>query len=164
MTDELTQLPNRRAFVQAATRELERSKRSGGSVGVAMLDVDDFKAINDTFGHTTGDQVLQAVAGALRAEVREIDVLARYGGEEFALLLPDTTVEGAWELAERLRVALASRDFGDGTTGPRRVTASVGVASGTRTALGELVDAADRALYRAKSAGKNRVDMHDGLL
>jgi diguanylate cyclase (GGDEF)-like protein len=156
VVDELTQLPNRRAFAEAGTKELLRARRSGRAVAVAMLDVDDFKRVNDTWGHAAGDHVLQVVADVLRAELREIDLPARYGGEEFAILLPETTGAGAEEAAERVRAALAGRTIGDGRTRPHAVTASIGVAAGTTT-LEELVAAADDALYRAKAAGKNRV-------
>jgi diguanylate cyclase (GGDEF)-like protein len=159
VVDELTQLANRRAFVETATKELGRARRSGQSVAVAMLDVDNFKRVNDTWGHAAGDHVLQIVADVLRAELREIDLPARYGGEEFAVVLPDTTASGAEEAAERVRVALESRTIGDGRTRPQRVTASLGVAATAEGTLEELVAAADEALYRAKAAGKNRVEV-----
>ncbi len=161
VTDELTQLPNRRAFVAAATNELGRARRSRRPLAVALVDIDDFKRVNDTFGHAAGDRVLRVVASVLREQLREIDVPARYGGEEFAILLPETTEEGGREAAERFRAALAGRAIGDGRSLPRRVTASVGVASAVETTLDDLLAAADRALYRAKRSGKDRVEVAD---
>ena len=154
--DELTQLANRRTFTAAGTRELARARRSQRPLAVVLIDVDDFKWVNDTFGHAAGDDVLRAVAEMLRTQTREIDLAARYGGDEFALLLPETDREEALEAAERFHVALAARALGDGRTLPSGVTASIGVAAGVAPSLDELVAAADRALYRAKQAGKNR--------
>ncbi len=157
VVDELTQLANRRAFTDGATKELGRARRTGHSVAVALLDVDDFKRVNDTWGHAAGDHVLQVVADVLRAELREIDLPARYGGEEFAIVLPETDTAGAEDAAERVRAALERRTIGDGRSRPVGVTASLGVAAATGGTLDELVAAADGALYRAKAAGKNRV-------
>jgi diguanylate cyclase (GGDEF)-like protein len=114
--------------------------------------------VNDRFGHPTGDEVLRAVATTLRDAVRQVDTAARWGGEEFAVVLPSTDVDGAAQLAERLRAALAAHDVvgPDGQT--LRVTASFGVASSLPGSTPErLVETADDALYRAKRAGKNRV-------
>ena len=154
--DELTQLANRRTFTAAGTRELARARRSHRSLAVALVDVDDFKWVNDTFGHAAGDDVLRAVAEMLRTQTRTIDLAARYGGDEFALLLPETDTAGALEAAERFHVALAARTLGDGNTLPTGITATIGVAAGVEPTLDELIAAADRALYRAKQAGKNR--------
>jgi diguanylate cyclase (GGDEF)-like protein len=154
--DELTQLANRRTFTAAGTRELARARRSQRPLAVVLIDVDDFKWVNDTLGHAAGDNVLRAVAEMLRAQTRELDLAARYGGDEFALLLLETDKEGALEAAERFHVALAERALGDGRTLPSGVTASIGVAAGVELSLDELVAEADSALYRAKQAGKNR--------
>jgi diguanylate cyclase (GGDEF)-like protein len=127
-------------------------------VGLILADVDDFKAVNDRFGHPTGDVVLRDLADALRENVREIDTAARWGGEEFAVILPGTDLEGAAQVAERIRVALAEREILSVDGAALHVTASFGVATSTATStVQQLVEAADEALYRAKRAGKDRV-------
>jgi diguanylate cyclase (GGDEF)-like protein len=159
VTDELTGLFNRRRFQEAMATEVERSKRFGQPVGLVLLDLDDFKAVNDTYGHQQGDLVLREVARVLRETSREIDEPARYGGEELAVVLPGTDLEGAFNLAERVRAGIEELALplldGDGVL---RVTASFGVATlpGSADDMRELVAAADEALYRAKRAGKNR--------
>ena len=159
VTDELTGLFNRRRFQEAMATEVERSKRFGQPVGLVLLDLDDFKAVNDTYGHQQGDLVLREVARVLRETSREIDEPARYGGEELAVVLPGTDLEGAYNLAERVRAGIEELALplldGDGAL---RVTASFGVATlpGSADDMRELVAAADEALYRAKRAGKNR--------
>jgi diguanylate cyclase (GGDEF)-like protein len=124
-----------------------------------MLDLDDFKQINDTRGHQQGDQVLRDVAALLREYSREIDAPARYGGEELALILPQTDLEGAYQLAERLREGIETHQITmlDGHA-PLRVTASIGVAAFPDSAndAADLVAMADAALYNAKRAGKNK--------
>jgi diguanylate cyclase (GGDEF)-like protein len=159
VTDELTGLFNRRRFQEAMATEVERSKRFGQPVGLVLLDLDDFKAVNDTYGHQQGDLVLREVARVLRETSREIDEPARYGGEELAVVLPGTDLEGAYNLAERVRAGIEELALplldGDGNL---RVTASFGVATlpGSADDMRDLVAAADEALYRAKRAGKNR--------
>ena len=103
VTDELTGLSNRRRFQETMSAEVERSRRFGQDLGLVLLDIDDFKAVNDTYGHQQGDLVLREVAKILRASSREIDEPARYGGEELAVILPGTDLPGAFELAERVR-------------------------------------------------------------
>jgi diguanylate cyclase (GGDEF)-like protein len=150
-----------RAFTSVLDRELERSRRFETPLGLLMMDLDDFKLVNDTYGHQQGDEVLAQVAGVLRDHSRELDTPARYGGEEMAVVLPQTDVEGAEMLAERIREAVEAlrvpRVRGGGVL---RVTASFGVASVPDTApdRDSLIAAADAALYRAKGAGKNRVE------
>jgi diguanylate cyclase (GGDEF)-like protein len=160
VTDELTGLYNRNHFHDTLDSEIERSRRFGTDVGVVMLDIDDFKQVNDTYGHPQGDVVLVEVARVLRELSRDIDEPARYGGEELAAVLPQTDLHGAELLAERMRAAIADlqikRSDGDGAL---RVTASFGVASLPACASDResLIAEADAALYRAKRAGKNRV-------
>jgi diguanylate cyclase (GGDEF)-like protein len=161
VTDELTGLFNLRHFHETLDGEIERSRRFGTDVGLAMLDIDDFKQINDTYGHQQGDEVLLEVARVLRSLSRDIDEPARYGGEEMAVILPQTDLNGAELLAERMRSAIESlrinRLDGEGTLG---VTASFGVASLPTCASDKdgLIAEADAALYRAKRAGKNRTE------
>ncbi len=158
LVDGLTGLANRRQADEALASELARTERLGGPVGLILADVDDFKAVNDRFGHPTGDVVLRDLADALRENVREIDTAARWGGEEFAVILPGTDLEGAAQVAERIRIALAERVILSVDGAPLHVTASFGVAtSSATTTVQQLVEAADEALYRAKRAGKDRV-------
>jgi diguanylate cyclase (GGDEF)-like protein len=162
-TDPLTQLLNRREFEEQLAREVERAQRFGTPVGLVVLDLDDFKLINDRFGHLAGDGVLKAAAGAIRQCTREIDQPARWGGEEFAVILPHTGIDGAARLAERLRQAIAERQIPTPDGRSVRVTASFGVAAlpGNGTTQVELTAAADDAVYRSKRAGKNRVSLAD---
>jgi diguanylate cyclase (GGDEF)-like protein len=158
-TDDLTNLANRRAFTEAAAAELVRARRSGRPLAVALVDLDDFKRINDTFGHATGDRILCDVADVLREHFREVDLPCRLGGEEFAVLLPETELAGAREAAERFVTALAEGEFGDGRIGPNGITASAGVAAAADLEIEVLLESADRALYRAKKHGKNQVQV-----
>ena len=158
LVDGLTGLANRRQADEALASELARTERLGGPIGLILADVDDFKAVNDRFGHPTGDLVLRDLAETLRENVREIDTAARWGGEEFAVIVPGTDLEGAAQVADRIRVALAEKEITSVDGAPRHVTASIGVAtSGPTTTVQQLVEAADEALYRAKRAGKDRV-------
>lgn len=161
ITDELTGLYNLRHFHDALDTEIERSRRFSSPVGLVMLDIDDFKPVNDTYGHLQGDLVLREVAHVLHEHSREIDAPARYGGEEMAAILPETDVGGAEQLAERMRAAIEGLRVRrlDGQ-GELRVTASFGVAALPRSASDKesLIKAADEALYEAKRGGKNRVE------
>jgi diguanylate cyclase (GGDEF)-like protein len=159
VTDELTGLCNRRRFQEAMATEVERSRRFGQPLGLVLLDLDNFKTINDTYGHQQGDLVLREVARVLRETSREIDEPARYGGEELAVVLPGTDLEGAFNLAERVRAGIEELELPllDGA-GELKITASFGVATlpGSADDMRGLVAAADAALYRAKRTGKNR--------
>jgi diguanylate cyclase (GGDEF)-like protein len=154
--DSLTGLYNRTYFFSALEREIARGDRSGRAFCLVMLDLDDLKAINDRFGHISGDQVLRAVADIVRSGVRKIDVAARYGGDEFVALLPETDPTGGWVLAEKVRLMVAEQGMPGVDPGP---TVSVGVVS--YPADGRSADAllvsADRAMYASKRGGKNRV-------
>jgi diguanylate cyclase (GGDEF)-like protein len=155
-TDALTGLPNRRYFDEFCGL-LARRRRSGDAVGVLMVDIDRFKVLNDTYGHTTGDEVLRAVGGAIVSAVREDDVPARYGGEEFVVLLRNPSPDIALEVGERVRSAVAALDLD--AIGVPAVSVSVGVAVAGQSdqPIADLVEQADRALYRAKRAGRDRV-------
>jgi diguanylate cyclase (GGDEF)-like protein len=158
ITDELTQLANRRRFTETLAVEVRRAERFGDPLALVLADLDDFKLINDQYGHQAGDEVLRLFADVVRENVRDFDLPVRYGGEEFAVLLPETGLDGAEQLARRLQNALLRlRLPGIGGDEPP-VTASFGVAAfpAARSAE-ELLSAADGALYRAKAAGKNRV-------
>lgn len=160
ITDELTGLSNYRHLQERIDEEIERAKRFGSAVSLLMIDADDFKAFNDTFGHLSGDHMLSELAGVMRASVREIDFVARYGGEEFSILLPETDAPGAFVVAEKVREAIATRarvTTADGGEG--RMTVSIGVCSFPALASDKesLLRGADDALYCAKNNGKNRV-------
>jgi len=157
VTDELTGLANHRRFQELLEVELEQVRRYGHAVGLIMLDIDDFKSVNDTYGHQQGDVVLRRVARALADSSRDADLPSRYGGEELALILPHTDMEGAYAIAERIRTAVeALRVPQSNGVEPLRVTASLGVASSRDGRKEALVGEADSALYEAKRQGKNR--------
>jgi diguanylate cyclase (GGDEF)-like protein len=155
-TDVLTGLPNRRYFDEFCGL-LGRRRRADDAVGVLMIDIDRFKALNDTHGHATGDEVLRAVAGAITHAVRDDDVPARYGGEEFAVLLRNPTPSDAIDVGERVRDAVKRLDLR--RLGVAEVSVSVGVAVALTAdePLDDLLERADRALYRAKRTGRDRV-------
>jgi len=158
LVDPLTELSNRRALEDTLRAELARAGRFGDSVCIVLADLDDFKAVNDQYGHPCGDEVLREFAKTLEETVREIDVAGRWGGEEFALILPGTDATGGAALAERARVRLENRVIHAPNGDRIPVTASFGVAAFPEGGdMPTLVAAADAALYRAKRAGKNRV-------
>lgn len=160
VTDHLTRLYNRRYFMNRAGEEIERSLRHQAPLSVLMIDIDHFKDFNDTYGHATGDRVLQTVARAMQDALRTSDICARHGGEEFAVLLPSTPGENAYYVAERVRRTLSgTRYTGLGLPPEVNITISVGVATCPRdaTVLDELMELADKALYRAKADGRDMV-------
>lgn len=154
-TDHLTGLANRVAFERLCARDVERSRRAGTPLSVAMIDLDHFKAINDRFGHAAGDEALQRFAALLRLECRAADLPGRHGGEEFVVSLDDTGIEAAAQFAERLRARVEAETAADRAP----ITISVGVAElgPSHATPGDLIGAADAALYEAKAAGRNRV-------
>lgn len=162
-TDALTGLVNRRAFEQELAFRHAECRRKGGTVSLAMVDVDCFKELNDTHGHRVGDAVLRGLAGVLMKQAREMDVVARYGGDEFAIIFPQTSAAEAADAVERIRQAVENESFCFGEAVFRR-TVSIGVAEllAGETAEG-LIQRADTALYAAKGAGRDRSYWHDGL-
>jgi len=159
-TDPLTGLLNRRRFLEQAEKEFLRSRRYRHELAAVMLDIDHFKAINDTHGHFVGDQVLIALSRAAENLLRDIDILCRWGGEEFVILMPETPLAGAAILAERLREVLA-RLAVDTTAGPLHFTISAGVAARGECDAGltDILQRADTALYAAKDHGRNRIQV-----
>ncbi len=157
--DPLTGLPNRRALMDRLQMEWARMQRYGGELSFIMADIDYFKRVNDTYGHSIGDKVLQEVAKTIARQCRESDLPARYGGEEFAVVVPNETVSGAAQLADRCRQEIEKVNLpakGD----PIRPTVSFGVADAAGVPSAELLAArADQALYAAKAAGRDRVAM-----
>jgi diguanylate cyclase (GGDEF)-like protein len=163
--DALTPAYNHRYFQEALTKEIHRHSRTGHELALAMLDIDNFKKINDTFGHPVGDEILKGLVEELMRNARDSDVVARYGGEEFAIIFPDTAATSARDAANRMRELVARREFA--ITSVNRtlvITVSVGVAVYPRdgTTAADLISRADAALYFAKKNGKNQVAMaHD---
>jgi diguanylate cyclase (GGDEF)-like protein/PAS domain S-box-containing protein len=158
-TDCLTGLSNRRHFLELATQELARVRRYRSPLTLAMLDVDHFKTINDTYGHEIGDKVLIELADICRRALREPDVVGRIGGEEFAILFPQTACDQAYEIAERLRMAIAAAEIPIEHGLPVHFTVSLGITSFAEsdTNIDMLLSRADKALYEAKHNGRNRV-------
>jgi len=158
ITDDLTGLVNRRRFLGVLDTEVERAAQLGTGLGIVLIDLDDFKGINDRFGHHSGDRVLAAFGGLLQEHVRDVDLAARLGGEEFALLLPEIEGPDAVLVAERLCRSLSERPIASVEGNTLSSTASFGVAQYRHGDTGEdLLRLADDALYRAKGEGKNRV-------
>ncbi|MBD1555098.1 sensor domain-containing diguanylate cyclase [Pseudomonas typographi] len=160
-TDRLTGLYNRGHWEEALKLEYARHARYGNMSSLIMFDIDHFKKVNDTYGHPTGDKVIQSVANVVREHVRDADIYGRYGGEEFALLLPDTDKAGGLVLAERLRHAVEGMAVSHGGNAVN-FTISLGVADLSRPAVDykELIEWADQALYVSKKSGRNRVTVH----
>lgn len=158
MTDALTGLSNRRHFDYMLEREWRRTARTKSHLSLLFIDADHFKHLNDDFGHMQGDEALRAIAETITSAIRRPgDFAARFGGEEFAVILPDTQEQAAWTIAEAIRSRVEALDFEDGKL---RVTVSIGVKAlnpGPSFSISGLIEAADKALYRAKDAGRNRV-------
>jgi diguanylate cyclase (GGDEF)-like protein len=165
-TDALTGLANRRRFSEALDAEWVRARRTGGQVGIALIDVDQFKAYNDHYGHLGGDACLQLVSQAMAGAVRlGVDLVARYGGEEFVLLLPDTDLVGVYAVAERVRLAVEARQSPHPASTHGIVTVSIGIVAGLpapNVRPNDLLALADAALYEAKRAGRNRIELPMG--
>ncbi|MET0081313.1 MAG: GGDEF domain-containing protein, partial [Candidatus Thiodiazotropha lotti] len=166
LSDELTQIPNRRHFMRVLKLEIKRARREHTPLSAVMIDVDYFKKFNDTYGHLEGDQCLRMIATVLRETLqRSSDFLARYGGEEFVALLPNTNQDSALIVAERMRMAIFDADIEHRECALGRVTISAGIAScsavnGCKN-WQTLIELADRSLYQSKSEGRNRVSAHD---
>ena len=163
ITDPLTSLPNRRYLEERLTEELNRSKRYDYPMSFLMIDIDDFKSYNDNNGHQAGDLALQITGHCLKAALRAADVASRYGGEEFCILLPQTSISEAGVIADRIRQRVSTTHFPHGKTQPLgHVTVSIGVASYSPiiNSAEIVIAAADRALYKAKSMGKDRVEFY----
>ena len=158
ITDELTNLYIYRYFRQRLDNEIKRSRRYFFPLALIILDIDHFKRVNDTYGHQCGDFVLKELAKIIKEEVREVDISCRYGGEEFTVILPETDLEGASTLAERLRESVEEHSFLFKKQ-LLKITISLGVAelSPSLSGIEELINLADIALYQAKEGGRNKV-------
>lgn len=155
-TDSLTGIANRREFVRILEGEVDRARRYGVPLSLAMYDLDNFKRVNDTYGHDAGDDVLQAVTSLVKENIRAVDVAARWGGEEFMVLMPQSDIQAARNAAEKLRLAIAGHCFDK----IDRLTASFGIAVfEPQDDLNSLLKRVDDALYRAKELGRNRVEI-----
>lgn len=163
-TDGLTGIWNRRHFLHLAERELARTRRYGGECALIMIDIDHFKKVNDSYGHDVGDQTLKEVADIVRANLRQVDVFARFGGEEFVIALPETGVEQALLVGERLRRQIAEAALTDQSP-PLHITISIGVAVAAAESadLTTVLKQADDALYAAKRNGRNRVEAYSEI-
>jgi len=163
MQDVLTGMLNRRAIEEHARTELDLAKRKERPLSIILLDIDHFKAINDQYGHSVGDQTLRHMSEILTKNLRQYDRIGRWGGEEFIVILPDTEISEAITVAERMRIATAETKLSLEQGGDYTVQISLGVAcaSGSYPTLVKLVDAADQALYKAKQTGRNRVCSFD---
>ena len=157
--DDVTEIYNARYLLAATDHEIRRAERYGSELSVLFLDLDRFKLVNDRHGHLVGSRTLRQLARVLASCIRQVDTLARYGGDEFTIVLVDTPLEPARQVAERIRRTVEETPFDGGRSGALRLTVSIGVAAypahgRTRE---ELLDQADKAMYRAKSLGRNRV-------
>jgi diguanylate cyclase (GGDEF)-like protein len=159
--DSLTGIANRDVILDALRRERSRQQRDGGSFGIVLLDVDHFKTVNDTYGHLSGDTVLQEVVRRVSSTVRSYDTVGRYGGEEFLIVAPSSGAEGVLRLSERIRLAIEEKSIST-DAGEISVTVSLGLAVSSESSpldAKALLTTADEALYRAKAEGRNRSEM-----
>ena len=164
-TDVLTGLTNRRRMFEYLEKEVSRIRRYGGTMSIIMFDIDHFKLVNDAWGHSVGDTVLQEVARESKSVLRKADIAARCGGEEFVILLPETELAGAVKIANRLRQQVADMVVLQEHAAPISVTISIGVAMiGPNAASVDLLIRADKAMYLAKKNGRNRVETADMML
>ncbi|HSG04935.1 MAG TPA: GGDEF domain-containing protein, partial [Nitrospiria bacterium] len=164
ITDSMTGLLNRRYFQERISEEMERSRRHSLPLSLIMIDVDDFKGINDAHGHLIGDEVLKIASRSIRNSIRAIDVAARYGGEEFTVILPQTSKADAFTIAERICSEVRQLDFPFIQSDHKmELSVSVGLATFPEDTenLEDLIRNADIALYNAKSQGKNRVTTYE---
>lgn len=159
LTDSLTGILNRRAFFELSEKILKLTIRKKSTFSILIMDIDYFKKVNDVYGHFVGDDILNFLVSIVQKEIRESDIFARFGGEEFILLLPETDTDGAYQLAEKIRVSLEENPFVENRlTVP--ITTSIGVSElKDEKFLRELIHRADEALYRAKGHGRNRVEI-----
>ena len=160
LTDALTGLYNRRHFDNTVEREFMRSKRYGGDLSLAIIDTDFFKKVNDTYGHLCGDYVLKEVAYLIMDNFRKTDFVFRYGGEEFVVILTETNIKSSQIPLERLRKKIEEYPFVFNGQ-PLNVTISTGVSSNNAEDMETFLDNADKALYRAKQAGRNRIEIFE---
>jgi diguanylate cyclase (GGDEF)-like protein len=162
VSDGLTDVYVRRHFLERLQEEFNRSRQQKLSLAVLMCDLDYFKQKNDAYGHLVGDEVLRSVAGILKQNVREVDLVGRYGGEEFSIAMPETSLQGGWQVGERIRLAVQESEF-QIYDEKIRITISIGVAviAEEVRSMEELIDEADHALYSAKIKGRNRVEVYE---
>jgi diguanylate cyclase (GGDEF)-like protein len=160
LRDGLTGLYNQTHIKELLTNEIKRAERASSCVSVLMADIDDFKQFNDTFGHPAGDEVLRELAKLVVKNTRPFDIPSRYGGEEFMIILPDTDCTKAWQVADRIRSAVAENPFEKPAFAVEpRLALSIGIATCPRDGISAktLISSADASLYRAKRMGKNRI-------
>jgi diguanylate cyclase (GGDEF)-like protein len=160
-TDALTAIPNLRCFRDSLDDEFNRAMRYGECLSLIMVDLDNFKIVNDDYGHPAGDSVLRESAAIMVDVMRKVDLVARYGGEEFVVVMPHTDLNGASLAAERLRTAFEQKSF-EALDRPGQLTASFGVSTftkGREMSMDDLIAEADEALYEAKQGGRNRVEI-----
>ncbi|MCX7914201.1 MAG: GGDEF domain-containing protein, partial [Thermodesulfovibrionales bacterium] len=165
----LTGIYNRRQFFILANMEFKKALRYGRDISILMLDLDFFKRINDTYGHAIGDRVLQLTAKIIKENLRSVDIFARYGGEEFVIVLPETNLTGALQVAERIRSNIEKTPLTVNDKVEINITISIGLCSETvkkseSTSIEKIIEKADQSLYEAKRLGRNRVCIYSHSL